>query len=323
MALEVLVDAGRSLQIVRFTVVSTNFLVFYEYLIKLDDEIRYLWHRNFTFVSGLLLLCRYFPLATILQGLYTYVATDNFKAQHCLSGLILNSCLIYVEFSLSVLVLFTRAYAVWGCSRTILAVLGSIYSIGIAGTAYALYRHVRGFSAVEFHIENGCVYIIGNNYIWVCLIIHIFCDTVALSLLLVKSLQHAKSIRHAESTRAATKLDLLRVMAKDGIGYFVLNLAVTVANVIVLMRVGSGLRDFLLTMHGGLQNVLCARLLFHVYAVSESHNDGDNLRTRPRDYSPEASKENRTGNDRKSIYYDGGRDKYTLTYLSSVIDIYS
>jgi len=247
----ILNEAGRNLQVVRLTTVANTCLVFYEYTIKLDDEVRYLWRRKFSFASALLVLCRYLPVVCTLVVLHTYVLTSDLKLSHCLHGIIANSCLILIQFSLSVLVLFTRACAVWGGSRKMLMSLALVYAGATGSSAYALFLHIQGFQPIGLKIGNGCVYIIANNHIWYALVIHIACETLALILLLIKSVQHTRVMRHVELDRSdetrGAGLSLLRVMAQDGIGYFLLNLVVTMVNIIVLFRVGTGLRDFLLT----------------------------------------------------------------------------
>ncbi|KLO07249.1 hypothetical protein SCHPADRAFT_894807 [Schizopora paradoxa] len=273
--------AADNLKIFRLTTVANTCLVFYEYSIKFDDEVRYLWQRKPSFASTLLTFCRYLPIASTLEALYSYVLMSNTSGSRCLKGVIANSSLIYIQFSVSVLVLFTRAYAVWGATRRMLYILTAIYAVASAGTSYSLYLHIRGYLPLDLHIGNGCVFVIGNTHIWYALVIHIGCETLALILLLIKSVQHASFMKmnnvrmpSAGGGSGRRSVNLLMVMAQDGIGYFLLNLAVTVTNVIVMMRVGTGLRDFLLTVHGALQNILCARLLFHLQIINDAAFDG-------------------------------------------------
>lgn len=37
--------------------------------------------------------------------------------------------------------------------------------------------NLTSYARSDFNFGNGCVYIIGNNYIWISLIVHVLCDT--------------------------------------------------------------------------------------------------------------------------------------------------
>ncbi|KLO06506.1 hypothetical protein SCHPADRAFT_946039 [Schizopora paradoxa] len=128
----------------------------YEYLIKLDSEVRYLWQRRFTFAGVLLFLCRNLPFLTIIQ-LYVYVTTTRWKRPYffivtelhdwrkdkhlyvkCL-GIAVKSLslmhdsatdIVYIEFFLALL-FFTRAYVVWGATQQVLSRLALVYAGGI------------------------------------------------------------------------------------------------------------------------------------------------------------------------------------------------
>jgi len=54
-------------QAIRYIIVSAASLACYEYLIMLDNEIRYLWGRRMSFGGVLLLACRYLPFTSVLS----------------------------------------------------------------------------------------------------------------------------------------------------------------------------------------------------------------------------------------------------------------
>ncbi|KLO10436.1 hypothetical protein SCHPADRAFT_942819 [Schizopora paradoxa] len=266
--MDIFIDSAQQLEIIRYTIVATVSLVTYEYLIKFDSEVRYLWRRRFTFAGGLLFLCRYFPFLAFSQ-LYVYVLTPKVNKRDCMIGLRASTCFVYIEFLLAVLVLFTRTYAVWGGTRRIFTLLAFVYAGGIAGTAYSVFLYVRGVSFLGLRIGgSGCLFLVGNDLLWIALVILIFCEGLALALLLVKSFQHAKAmknvLRHGNSGQ-----NILLVMAHDGLVYFACTLAITSGNLVVLKRVTPDLRDFLFVAQGAIQGILCARLLFHIHTVNE------------------------------------------------------
>jgi len=157
---------------------------------------------------------------------------------------------------------------VWGGSRQILYLLSLVYAGAVAGTSYSVFLFVRGIRTVAFGGMNGCFFEIGNDDLKIDLAVLIFCESLALVLLIFKSVQHAREMKHFE--RSGSRKSILMVMTEDGIGYFVCTLVISTANLVVLERSSPALRDFLFITQGAIQDILCSRLLFHIQAVNES-----------------------------------------------------
>ncbi|KLO05121.1 hypothetical protein SCHPADRAFT_947167 [Schizopora paradoxa] len=225
-----------------------------------DYEIRYLWGRRFSMGGVLLALCRYLPFASILQ-LYLLLSTTD--ATPCLNGYRAIACIIYSEFLISVFVLFARAYAVWGRSRRILFFLSFIYAGALFGSSYSMVVFLIGLTEPKDDVIAHCLLELGNDDMWIAVVILVCCESLALGLLLYKSVQHARAMRNF-ANESSTQ-NLLAVMARDGIGYFFC----TLANLIMIARVNSDLRDLLLVTQGAMQDILCSRLLIHIQVVNE------------------------------------------------------
>jgi len=267
-ASELAAEATHAIHAFRFyqySAVTTVCLICYEYVIKFDGEVRYLWRRRFKFGSLLLFLCRYLPFTSVLQ-IYLYVTTTDFNQSHCLAVVKTGACFIYAEFVLTLLVLSTRAYAVWGGATKIFIPLIFLCTGAIAGSSYSLSLFVRGLRSTPFHISSGCILEIGNNDVWIDLSILLFSESLTLGILLVKSFTHARALKDFRSN--TSRRSLLAVMARDGIGYFVCTVAITTTNLFVLTGVTPNLRAFLLVTQGAMQNIMCSRLLFHTHSVN-------------------------------------------------------
>jgi len=254
-------------QVFRYTAVATICLVSYEYLIMLDNEIRNLWGQRFTFGGALLFLCRYLPFTSVLQ-VYVYISASDSDFSNCLASFRVCTSLIYVNFLLTIFVLFTRAYAVWGGSKKVLYLLVVTYAGGVAGSAYSIYRYLTGVSIVAIRDVKGCLPHIANDDVWISLTVFISLESLVLGLLLLKSVKHAKAVKNLN--RHESKRNILSVMVQDGIGYFACTLAITTLNLVLLKRVTPDLRDILISTQGALQNILCSRLLLHVRSVRDS-----------------------------------------------------
>jgi len=200
--------------------------------------------------------------------LYVYVTMTNVNKSNCMIGARAGTSFVYLEFILAILVLFTRAYAVWGGTRRIFLLLAFAYAGVVAGAAYSVTVYIRGVSFQELQIGNGCLFDVGNELLWIALVLLIFSESLALGLLLVKSVHHAKAMQNI-TYGSNSRRNIMLVMAQDGIGYFACSLAITSANLVVLKRVTPDLRDFLFVAQGAIHSILCSRLLFHIHEVNE------------------------------------------------------
>ncbi|KLO08840.1 hypothetical protein SCHPADRAFT_944114 [Schizopora paradoxa] len=265
-------NLSETVLIYRYTTTATITLVVYEYIINLGSEVRYLWRRRITLGTVLMAFCRYFPFINIFQFIvYTRLTDANPEA--CVTGYRLSGSFIYVEFIVALLVLYVRAYAVWGGSKIILSLLAGV----LGGSSYTMFLFVTNAKAPAPGISTPCVYILGDNNLWIAVALLLSGEATALGLLLIKSIQHARALRNFATPSRSR--NLLAVMAQDGIGYFACTLVLSSANLVVLRRVRGppDLRDFLFVIQGALQSILCSRLLFHVHAVNE--NPGGTMAT--------------------------------------------
>jgi len=178
--------------------------------------------------------------------------------------------LVYAEFLISLLVLFTRAYTVWGATRHTIYFLSLIYAGGIAGTSYSIFLYLRGVSPHAIGIQNGRLFQIVNDDLWIALAILVFCESFALGMLLIRYVQYAREMNMFNYS--ISRRSILKVMAKDGLGYFACTLVITATNLEVHKRVTADLRDFLFVTQGAVQCVLCSRLLFHIHIANEFPN---------------------------------------------------
>ncbi|KLO04116.1 hypothetical protein SCHPADRAFT_1003393 [Schizopora paradoxa] len=300
--MDALVTAGRHVLIMRYTAVATSMLIFYEYMITFHNEIRYLWKRRSTFAGTLLGLGRYVPMLTSSHSIYLYTSAKDISS--CYPGYVVFASLCYVEFLVPLFVLFFRAYAVWGGAKPAFTFLVGLYVCFVASTIYLVYTYVRGVSVPELRVSRGCLYQFANDDIWYALLVLVFCEFLALGLIVIKLLQH---MAYLKNRPRALKQDLLTVVAHDGVGYFACSLGmsfarspedpltfgsvITTINLIALKHLtvllhlslfyhGSSdsyrsqpdLRDFLIGTQGALQNILCNRLLFHVYSLHEARS---------------------------------------------------
>ncbi|KLO08206.1 hypothetical protein SCHPADRAFT_894044 [Schizopora paradoxa] len=131
---------------VAYLVTKDDFVVrrqSYEYLLKIDDEIRYLWNRRLSIGGVLFFLSRYLPFSSALL-IYQYATTTNFDTSRCQTFMTTAVCFIFLQMLLTTVVLFTRAYAVWGGSRKVAVALSTYTAAMTAGLCYVLSLYIKG-----------------------------------------------------------------------------------------------------------------------------------------------------------------------------------
>jgi len=147
--------------------------------------------------------------------------------------------------------------------------LAIVYLIIVGGASYVQYRFMRGVTPLQpsqlslIGIHRGCVFSFPNDLAWINRVIMVATETLATGLLVV-------SQRRLRFTNG-----LLDVMVKDGVGYFLCSIALTITDLGVLRGTSEFVvPEVLLIAQAVLQGILCNRLLFHVHVVNEE-------RTRP------------------------------------------
>ncbi|KLO09612.1 hypothetical protein SCHPADRAFT_557853 [Schizopora paradoxa] len=250
----------------QWATVSVATLVSYEYLIMLHKEIQYLWTHRLSFGGALFFLCRYLPFLSLIQ-IYLFASPTDLHKLNCIASFRTNTCIVFVEFSLSIAVLFTRAYAVWGCSKIIRYLLALAYTCAFVGGVISIYMFMHGVRSIPLIDSHGCLVHIVNNDLWIALVILICSESLALGLLLTRYAKYSGELKRAG---CKSRRNIMKVMVHDGIAYFACNLVITTTNLFLLMHVNHDFQDIFLVAQGALGNILCSRLFFHIRSANDA-----------------------------------------------------
>ncbi|KLO15837.1 hypothetical protein SCHPADRAFT_926968 [Schizopora paradoxa] len=211
----------------------------------------------------------------IFLTIVVYVLTSDTSPSHCRAMLKGSASIVYAQYCISTLMLYARTYAVRADNKRVLVTLAGTYILSKVGIAYTIYRFVRGASVQDFHFGSGCIILVSDHSIFYSIL--------------------GVEIRDGNGPKPG----LLTVMAQDGIVYFLFTIVCTIANMIVLQRASviipqyyapsSSLtlirvskddnRDFLLPTQCCVQNVLCARLFFHIQTARKDSSTNTTIST--------------------------------------------
>ncbi|KLO08767.1 hypothetical protein SCHPADRAFT_908362 [Schizopora paradoxa] len=247
-----------------YLLVSTLSMLFTEYIVTIQEEVHFIWDSRFGLVKSLYLLNRYIPPMNVLYSLYVFIFTEKTGETLCRKEFIIMGSVTYLQFAIAYAVLCVRAYAVWSSVKSVLLLLVGLFITSITVEAYVVGNYFAG--SLAFNLGSGvpgCLILLTNNKMWIALVVIVCSDAVTLALLLIKSVTSSRSSRSG----------LLTVMVRDGIGYFVCVMGLSIANMIVLRTVAPMMRDLYILPQASLQNVLCVRLLLHLHVVNDRESN--------------------------------------------------
>jgi len=261
-SLQAILQDVRYDHVYHYVLVATITVIVADFFQTLDDEIRFLWNSRVTLAKILYFANRYTPMFNVTFSIYMFILTRRRGDGICRNEFIAIGIIVFLQFEIANAVLCVRAYAVWKSarSRLVLIALLTSFIVSFSVQAYVVGLYISGSRGSTIGSSTGCTILLTNNKIWISMILLVVADSVALALLLAKSVTSFRS----NSMRSS----LLTVMVKDGLGYFACVTGLCLANLIVIHSAAPLLRDSFLLAQAAMQNVLCVRLLLHLHAVN-------------------------------------------------------
>ncbi|KAH7919258.1 hypothetical protein BV22DRAFT_1133965 [Leucogyrophana mollusca] len=211
---------AESLWIRKCFIASSRGFLFYDYFLTLDDEIQYIWNAPWGVVKITYLLNRYGSiLGNVVIGLEEFEIVGHGLPTFCSSFRLFSTvfAVLAVE-SIHILVLM-RAWAIWGCQRTVAVWLGVLYGIYVVflivifNLGLGKKPYVQGQDVmVSDNLTNQMVF---EDYIWLAYVASFVLDT-AMFIITMRSLYTYSRIR-----RQLYPSHLLRSLYGDAIAFFI------------------------------------------------------------------------------------------------------
>ncbi|EJD06712.1 uncharacterized protein FOMMEDRAFT_144642 [Fomitiporia mediterranea MF3/22] len=258
-----LLDLGTTAEevyIYRYTAVATLTLFIYDYICTLEDEIRLVWPSRWSFIKYIYFLNR--AIAFVASFLLVYLLLLVSDGKSCKRSLVATVLMAQLTFIIGEVVLFMRVYAIWSCSKRMLILLLSVYVPGVVGSTYANMRATSTAITATFPelFDSGCLLTYTSTDFWACYLVLLFHETFMLILILTRAFRSG-----------GYKIsNILKIVVKDGIFYYICVLVTSVANLLVLLLATRNLRTFLILTQGVLHSILCARLLLRLRGAYRS-----------------------------------------------------
>ncbi|KAI5119984.1 hypothetical protein M0805_004429 [Coniferiporia weirii] len=232
-------NLARDFLLNRTSAIVTLTCLVYDYLITFEDEKRFVWPSRLSIVKVAFFLNRYMPFIALVCDVY-----EPSKDLNICKPLFIG---IYgaatVGYCAAEFILYARAYAVWGCSRLVLAILATAFVACVVPGIY-LGRPFSGQSAAVLNLQlfsSGCLFEVQSHVDRGPLVVFILSET----------LQMPNSMT-------------IRRLFGDGIIYFIIILCVSIANIAVLSLTPPAFRNLLNAPQTALPGIVCSRLFLRI-----------------------------------------------------------
>ncbi|EJD01077.1 uncharacterized protein FOMMEDRAFT_158210 [Fomitiporia mediterranea MF3/22] len=254
-------------------ITATAACLFYDYILTFEDERYLIWPSHLSYTKLAFFVNRYLPMLATIGVLHTLIIEDASQTDYfdtCKARFLIFSSFVLVEFLVAAFIIYTRAYAVWGCTRPMLVLLTVAY---VAFCALATYFAAHFISSVTVFdqqlFSRGCI--LGLHSCHACLfalIILVISESFALVMILVKASQMPNST-------------MMQQISEDGIVYYIIVVCTSIANIVILSKAPPTLCDFLLATQAALQSICCNHLMFRIKGTCLSTSLSFKCYTRP------------------------------------------
>ncbi|KAF8525006.1 hypothetical protein JB92DRAFT_3140430 [Gautieria morchelliformis] len=269
-SVEDVIVLGGQLQATRYCLVSSLALLFYEHLLTLGDEVRYIWSNRISSASFLFFVTRYFVPICLL--VITAAATTKWGEAVCKTVGPLELAFFIVVGTASSILLLLRVYALYNRSKWILCYLSSViliqFAVSILFSAFSDHG-LLPMPSIDLPVFQGCLYpppVRLNNGALAPLILELMYDVSIVGLII------AKGWKDRSLNGLRDRGGILRMIVKDGIIYFIVIFSTMFIWLCVGLFAPVGLRFVNAYPSDVLVSIMINRLTIHLHrSVMSNH----------------------------------------------------
>ncbi|KAF7776837.1 hypothetical protein Agabi119p4_5230 [Agaricus bisporus var. burnettii] len=239
---------------VNYVHLSGFIIVYFDWLLTFDSEIRLIWNMEGTQMKALYLLTRYLPLVYFPLSLH-YRFSTGFPESKCNAIYQAVGAMFTIGAICVALIVTIRTWAVWGKAKYMTYLLFGTYTVASA-LIIILYRLSLEYTThpVFEGLALGCNPKIETYYLPAAFVVEVVYDTAILLLMLIRGASH---FRQGINSR------LSRIVYSDGILFYVYISIISIANFSLLFSRGD-YKTFLFMFQGGARSVLACRIVLRI-----------------------------------------------------------
>jgi len=195
----------------RYTLAAAAAIIFYDWILTLDSEMRLIWPARRSVVKTIFLINRY--CVPIIIGWANYAWSGRatwFKHISCEAYLLLDSSLILLFFASLHYIISLRAWTLYGRDKVIGVFLWGGFALYLVSAFVLNFKAILAIPATLVPIINICFGTL-PSYLWTIWLPSIVFETFVFVLTLVKAIRYQRS---------EMSTPILSVLYRDGFLYF-------------------------------------------------------------------------------------------------------
>ncbi|KAH6906050.1 hypothetical protein BKA70DRAFT_1152199 [Coprinopsis sp. MPI-PUGE-AT-0042] len=252
-------------RLVAYFNVSSSVIFLWEHCITFDQELIAIWTARWTVGKCLYILMKYSAFVQVGIVLWTQVVPSEWE-RACKISFITVAWLLVFGLGVGELLLSIRTWAVWKTPRLMGILLGAFWVVAWGAICAILVIFLR---TVEFKADPnapfpGCFLHEANPIFFLDFIILLLYDTVMLVLILIPAYK---------SYKAGGTSQFVRSVYRDGIVYYVYLFALSLLNIILVLKLSLDLAILLTQMERVLHSVLTGRVILNIHAESRARQN--------------------------------------------------
>ncbi|KAI0826668.1 hypothetical protein BC628DRAFT_1319918 [Trametes gibbosa] len=236
-----------------------------------SDEVRLVWPSPLSIMKIVFFVNRYMPVLDVTLGLFVPVGvrTHEESALNITSSKLTCSVMWPIVVALypmgsfvSEVILMVRTVALWSFNRIIVAlmVLNTLVIIVPTVAVVRQYLVTLNYPSTEVLQVTACVASISDGVGWVFFSCIIISETTVVTLTLLR--------QYLTAVRGSNLPLLLKTMYRDGTGFYVVLLCISVANLLCMTVAPVWVSSAMQLPHRAVHSTLCSRVLLNLRAAA-------------------------------------------------------
>lgn len=255
------VGVGRLRQVNSLNVASITILAF-DWLLMLDLEYSLVWKAKWNLTKVVYLLARYLPFIDTSLVMYHQLGFALSKAT-CQRVFEATAFMFGLGMAIVELVFTLRTWAVWSKSTKFTWGLFSAFAAVWSAILIILGFYIKSLTHQASPVPRlvGCVVLVSSPILSVGFVLLMVYDACLLILMIV---------RGVAAFRSGGDSHLMRVVYSDGIIYYIYVFALSLLNVLVIVKLPSDYETLLLMLERVVHSTLACRVVLHIRQQASS-----------------------------------------------------
>ncbi|KAI3601134.1 hypothetical protein WG66_001637 [Moniliophthora roreri] len=255
-------------------------LLYWDHILTLPIEIKYLWKRPRFISSYLFFIHRYFSAFANIVVIFSLFSSRTFlESPSCKPLEQVREGVLVVAQVIVLLIMTLRIYALYGCSKRLLRILLGVLVILLSAAAFATFYDPGGeeLEPVRCHTQRPYVC---PRYLYLAIIalkavdptetagaweVLFVYDTLIFLLACYKAYQTRKEFEMFKA-----RLPLTNIVIRDGALYFWAMSMANLANILTFYLAGPFMRGGLASMASSISVTLVSRLMLNLHEITDT-----------------------------------------------------